>query len=64
MFKNECDDWQFPFLWTWNVEDTTNDLNKPDFTNFEGGNPGLTKKRANVSHICEKFLYWALNQQR
>ena len=44
MFKKGFNDWEFPFLWTWNVEDTTNNLNKPDFTNFKGRNLGLTKK--------------------
>ena len=44
MLKQECHDWEFPFLWAWNIEDTTNHLNKPDFTKFKGRNLGLTKK--------------------
>ena len=44
MFQKECNDCEFPFLWDWNIEDTTNHFNKPDFTNFKRRNLGLTKK--------------------
>ena len=35
---------EFPFLCAWNMENTSNQLNKPNFTNFKGRNLGLTKK--------------------
>ena len=44
MFKKKSNNWEFPFLWAWNIEDTAYHLNKADFTNFKGGNLGLTKK--------------------
>ena len=44
MFKKKGNNWEFPFLWAWNTEDTAYHLNKADFTNFKGGNLGLTKK--------------------
>ena len=43
---------EFPFLWDWNIKDTVNHLNEPNFTNFTGRNLGLTKKGL----LCEPYL--------
>ena len=44
---------EFPFLWDWNIEDTVNHLNEPNFINFTGRNLGLTKKEL----LCEPYLW-------
>ena len=56
IYKKECNDWEFPFLWAWNIEDTTNHLNKLDFTNFMGRNLGLTKKELMWATIARSFF--------
>ena len=43
---------EFPFLWDWNIKDSVNHLNEPNFTNFTGRNLGLTKKEL----LCELYL--------